>query len=171
MSKWYVFTTFYWYVVMTSHENVMTTSHQYVSTTSQTSLKWNTQWRLGGTSAKRLSGTYPPRPISTSLRRLLETLNKVTVVRFHHVLELRCHKAFSPVPSLLRSLLQITLSWPPSGRFSSLIQTSNQTPHFSSTNQVGNMGSSLDYKLVKLLLHLKTVSYINKICNNSSVNI
>ena len=70
-SQWYVFTTSYWYVVMTSHGDVMTTSHQYVSTTSQTSLKWNTQWRLSATSLRRLSGTYPPRPISTSLRRLL----------------------------------------------------------------------------------------------------
>ena len=69
--QWYVFTTSYWYVVMTSHGDVMTTSHHYVSTTSQTSLKWNTQWRLSGTSLRRLSGTYPPRPISTSLRRLL----------------------------------------------------------------------------------------------------
>ena len=47
----------------------------------------------------------------------------------------------------------------------------HQTPHFSSTNQVGNKRSSLDYNLVELLLHLKTASYINNICNNSCVDI
>ena len=51
------------------------------------------------------------------------------------------------------------------------IKQSNQTPHFSSTNQVGKKRSSLDYKLVERLLHLKTASYINNICNNSCVDI
>ena len=115
----------YWYVVMTSHEDVMTTFHQFVSSTSQTSLKWNTQWRLSGTSPRSLRSRYLLRPISTSLRRLLllpnETHNNVAVVRFPQVSELRCREALSLVPSLLRSLFQITLSWPPSGRFSSLI--------------------------------------------------
>ena len=91
------------------------------------------------------------------------------MVRLHHVSDLRCCDALS----LLRSLLhfQITLSWPPSSRFSSFIYTSNQTPHFSSTNQEGNKRSSLDYKLVELLLHLKTASYINNICNISCVSL
>ena len=60
---------------------------------------------------------------------------------------------------------------PPSVRFSSFIYTSNQTPHFSSTNQEGNKRSSLDYKLVELLLHGKTASYINNITNISCVDI
>ena len=38
-------------------------------------------------------------------------------------------------------------------------------------NQVGKKRSSLDYRLVELLLDLKTASYINKICNNSCVDI
>ena len=33
---------------------------------------------------------------------------------------------------------------------------SNQTPNFSSTNQEGNKSRSLDYKLLELLLQLKT---------------
>ena len=94
-----------------------------VSTTSQTSLKWNTQRRLRCTTPRHLSGTCLRRPISTFIQRLLEalneTLNNVVVVRLHHVSKLRCRHALS----LLRSLLhfQITLSWPPSGRFSRLI--------------------------------------------------
>ena len=153
-----------------SQGDVMTTSHQYVSTTSQISLKWITQQCLSGMSPRRLSGTYAQRPISTSLWRLLpnETPNNVAVVRLNHVSELRCRDALSLLRSLLR--FQITLSWPPSGRFSSFIYTSNQTPHFSSTNQEGNKRSSLDYKLVELLLHLKTASYINNICNIFCVN-
>ena len=34
---------------------------------------------------------------------------------------------------------------------------------------MGKKRSSLDYRLVELLLDLKTASYINKICNNSYV--
>ena len=41
----------------------------------------------------------------------------------------------------------------------------HQIKHFSSTNQVGNKGSSLVYKLVELLLNLKTASYNINICN------
>ena len=48
-----------------------------------------------------------------------ETPNNIAVVRFHHVLELRCRDVLSLVPSLLR--FQITLSSPPSRRFSLLI--------------------------------------------------
>ena len=57
---------------------------------------------------------------TTSLRRLPnETPNNVAVVRLLHVSELRCRNALSLIRSLLR--FQITLSWPPSGRFSRLI--------------------------------------------------
>ena len=74
--------------------------------------------------------------------------------------------------SLLRSLLrfQIALPWSPSGSFSSFIYTLNQTPHFFSTNQEGNKKSSVYYKLVELLLHLETASYINSISNISCVD-
>ena len=155
---------------MTSQGDVMTTSHQYVSMTSQISLKWNTQRRLRGTSSRRLSGTHPRRPISTSLMLVPnETANNVAVVRLHLVSEFRCCDALYLLLSLLR--FQITLSWLPSGRFSSFIYTSYQTPHFSSTNQEGNKRNSWDYKLVELLLHLKTASYINNISNISWIDI
>ena len=72
---------------------------------------------------QNVSGTYPRRPIRTSLRRLLklpnETPNNVAVVRLNHVSELRCRDALSVLRSLL--CFQITLSWPPAGRFSRLI--------------------------------------------------
>ena len=86
-TQWYASPTCYWNVVTTSQKDVTTTSHQCIFMTSQTSLKWNTQ--------RRLSGTYPRRPISTSLRRLLEVPNKtpnnVVVVLLHHVSELLFH--------------------------------------------------------------------------------
>ena len=100
-----------------------------------------------------------------SLRRQL----KLPVVRLHHVSELRCRDALSLLRSLLR--FHITFSLPPSGRLSYLIQTSNQTSHFSSTKQEGSKLSSLDYKLVELLLHLKAASCINNISNISCVDI
>ena len=96
-----------------------------------------------------------------SLRRLL----KLPVVRLHHISELHCRDALS----LLR--FHITFSLPPSGRLSCLIQTSNQTSHFSSTKQEGSKRSGLDYKLVELLLHLKAASYINNVSNISCVDI
>ena len=104
-----------------------------------------------------------------SLRRQL----KLPVVRLHHVSELRCRDALSLLRSLLR--FHITFSLPPSGSqsgtLSYLIQTSNQTSHFSSTKQEGSKLSSLDYKLVELLLHLKAASCINNISNISCVDI
>ena len=100
-----------------------------------------------------------------SLRRLL----KLPVVRLHHISELHCRDALSLLRSLLR--FHITFSLPPSGRLSCLIQTSNQTSHFSSTKQEGSKRSGLDYKLVELLLHLKAVSYINNVSNISCVDI
>ena len=94
MSEWYISTTSFWNVVTTSQEDITTTFHQCASWTSQTSLKWNTQWSLINTSPRLLSGTYIWRPISTSVRRLLEvpnkTLNNIPVVRLHQVSELRC---------------------------------------------------------------------------------
>ena len=94
MSQWYLSTTPYWNVVTTSQDDVTATSHQSTSTKSRTSVKWNTQKRLSSTSPRRLSGTHPRRSINTPLRRLLSVLNetsdKVIVVRFHQVSELRC---------------------------------------------------------------------------------
>ena len=66
----------------------------------------------------------------------------------------------------LKLFVQIT-----SGRFSRLIWISNQTLNCSSINQEGNQRSSLGCKLVELLLHLKTASYTNNICNIFCVDI
>ena len=88
----------------------------------------------------------------------------MAVVRLNHVSELRCRNTLSVLHSLL--CFEITLSWPPVVRFSRLIETSNHTPHIFSTHQEEKNRSSLDYKLVELLLHLKTASSINNICNN-----
>ena len=160
--------------------NVARASQCYVSTISQTSLKWNTQ--------RRLSGTFPWRLKQVSN----ETPNNVSVVRTHNVslvrlYDISCNSQMKhPITSLLRASLhhiselhscdalfllrsslrfQVTLSWPPYGRFSRLSWISNRTPNFSSTNHEGNKKRSLDYKVREFQLSLKTALYINSICN------
>ena len=121
--QWNVFTTSYWCVVTTSQRNVMTPSHQYVSTTSQIRLKWNTKQRLSGTSPRLLSGTYPRRPISTFCDVSCNSQMKYPITSVWYV------STTSPsyvvaTPCLFYCVyyvFQITLSWPPSGRFSRLI--------------------------------------------------
>ena len=62
----------------------------HVSNKSQMKHSTTSQWYV----TKTLSDTYPRRPITTSLRRLLEVPNEapnnVAVVGLHHVSELRC---------------------------------------------------------------------------------
>ena len=122
-SQWNVFTTSYWCVVTTSQRNVMTPSHQYVSTTSQIRLKWNTKQRLSGTSPRLLSGTYPRRPISTFCDVSCSSQMKYPITSVWYVSTTSPSYAVA-TPCLFYCVyyvFQITLSWPPSGRFSRLI--------------------------------------------------
>ena len=136
-SRWNVVKTSQWYVSTTSYWNVVTTSQEDVIITSHQYVFTTSQASFKWNTQRNRCGTTPPLLRITFSRRLVS-----------------------------RSLicLQVILSWPPSDRLPRLIWISNQTPKFCSTNQEGNKKSSLEYKLAKLLLYLKTATCINNIC-------
>ena len=157
----------YWYVVTTSQGDIMTTSHQYVSPTSQISLKWNPQRRLSGTSPRRLSGTYPRRPVrlykfscNPQIKHAITSLWYVSTTSRSYVVA---------TPYIFYGLYYV---------FRLLCYDLHLTGfHVSFNHQIKDhiflvptKTSSFDYKL-ELLLHLKTASYINNICNIYCVDI
>ena len=82
--------------------------------------------------------------------------NNVTVVRFQHVLELRCCDPMQVGLYYAFELLCHDLH---------LVGFHIKSiTNFSSTFQEGNKKSSLGYKQVELSLLLKTASYINNTC-------